>query len=124
MDIKQNYKEYLLSDRWRELRKLAIHAACGKCQLCNSSIKIEVHHREYPKVLGEEPLSFLTVLCHKCHKMYHRKAKPLKLTKRQRKDRTKAKQKTYELAVLISRQCKEAFKDKIILRKPQASCKH
>ena len=117
MDIKENYKQYLLSPKWKELRKQAIHAAQGKCQVCNSTLRLDVHHREYPRIWGEEPISFLTVLCHTCHKLYHRKTTKPKLTKRQRKDRTKAKQKFCELSMLISKQRKEANMDRIILRK-------
>jgi predicted HNH restriction endonuclease len=73
MDSKLAYEEYLKSPRWKELKNQALLKSGNKCQVCNSSFKLNVHHREYPKLWGEEPQSFLTVLCNKCHKLFHKK---------------------------------------------------
>jgi hypothetical protein len=32
---------------------------------------VEVHHTEYPAVLGEEPLTTLRALCAPCHRAAH-----------------------------------------------------
>lgn len=71
MTRKELYYDYLKSSRWAELRAEAIELSGGKCQVCNDVDDLHVHHRQYPEVFGEEPLSFLTVLCRRCHKMFH-----------------------------------------------------
>ena len=65
------YSEYLASPQWQVIRRLAIGAADGRCQICNSDLLLQVHHRRYPNVLGWEQLSDLTVLCRRCHDLFH-----------------------------------------------------
>jgi hypothetical protein len=77
-----SYKSYLRSDVWKEKRNSAIERAQGRCQVCNSENKLEVHHRKYPSILGQEPLEDLTVLCKSCHELYTFKIQiPIKLKK-------------------------------------------
>ena len=38
---------------------------------CESTIRLQVHHRRYPKVYGKEPISWLVVLCSKHHRALH-----------------------------------------------------
>jgi BarA-like signal transduction histidine kinase len=66
-----NYAEYLKTETWKTIRRLALESANYKCQLCNSSKNLNVHHRKYPKELGKESLADLTVLCFLCHKKAH-----------------------------------------------------
>src|SRR4030042_5165760 len=100
MNDKELYQEYLKSPRWKELRKQALQAAGNKCQVCNSSKRLNVHHRQYPEVWGTEPQNFLTVLCRKCHKLFHEskglvkkqkhnKIKHVKRKKRNKKSKNK-----------------------------------
>lgn len=65
----EEYKEYLKSEHWQKIRMTAIKNADGRCQLCNSDKRLEVHHRTYQRV-GKENIKDLTVLCHKCHKKF------------------------------------------------------
>ena len=74
---KQKYREYLQSERWKFLSELAKENAGNRCQVCNSDGNLNVHHREYPQIWGEESLDFLTVLCKNCHGTFHRKMKML-----------------------------------------------
>ena len=67
-----SYKEYLKSSAWKYLKNLSIKAAEGRCQLCNSNKKLEVHHRTYERI-GEERIADLIVLCHNCHGRFHDK---------------------------------------------------
>lgn len=67
---KDKYHEYLCSLEWMEKKSLKIEEAGRRCQLCNSPVNIDVHHRTYIRV-PNEPLSDLTVLCHKCHDRFH-----------------------------------------------------
>ncbi len=66
----QRYQEYILSDRWKKLRVIALSVAGNRCQVCNSSFHLHVHHRTYER-LGFELISDLTVLCDECHELFH-----------------------------------------------------
>lgn len=73
---KEEYQEYLTSDRWLALREAKLVAADFRCQVCNEDGNIlDVHHRCYDN-LGE-PTEFrdLVVLCRKCHRLFHRQPK-------------------------------------------------
>ncbi len=65
------YAEYLKSHQWRVLRKMALEYAGHHCQVCNSDLMLQVHHRKYPATLGSEAISDLTVLCRRCHDLFH-----------------------------------------------------
>jgi len=73
MARQDEYRQYLKSTRWAQLRSEALTAAGNRCQVCNDVDRLQVHHRQYPKTFGEEPVSFLTVLCEKCHGLFHNK---------------------------------------------------
>ena len=96
MNMKELYQEYLKTPRWKELRKQALINACNKCQVCNSTKRLNVHHRQYPEVWGEEPQSFLTVLCNKCHKLFHQKPKAKQAKAKRGRRRRKKKPYTYK----------------------------
>ncbi len=65
-----SYDEYLRSPVWRRTRELALEYYGGKCCLCNSGDRLNVHHRTYERK-GHELLADLIVLCRKCHATYH-----------------------------------------------------
>lgn len=68
------YKEYLSTPYWKVVRKLKLRRANYKCELCNSSENLNVHHKTY-KHKGTEicHLEDLIVLCQKCHAKFHDK---------------------------------------------------
>jgi hypothetical protein len=68
------YDEYLQSDHWKAIRSIKLEIVGGKCQLCNSTKALNVHHRSY-KHLGEEydHIDDLIVLCGHCHSKFHNK---------------------------------------------------
>lgn len=70
-----SYQEYLHTPRWQALRAAAIERFHRRCALCNSDKNLQVHHREYPEVLGQEEQEYLTVLCCHCHDLFHRYSK-------------------------------------------------
>ena len=70
-----SYQEYLQTPRWQALRAAAIEQFRGRCAVCNSGKNLNVHHREYPEVLGSEEQWQLTVLCRNCHELFHRYSK-------------------------------------------------
>lgn len=67
----QKYRLYLRSETWQRKREAALQRAGSRCQLCNSTGNLQVHHRTYERV-GRELDSDLTVLCGGCHKRFHR----------------------------------------------------
>lgn len=64
------YEEYLLTPEWQEKRKQVLDHAKHRCQICNSSESLNVHHRTYER-RGNEDLADLTVLCKNCHSQFH-----------------------------------------------------
>ncbi|HSZ58656.1 MAG TPA: HNH endonuclease signature motif containing protein [Tepidisphaeraceae bacterium] len=65
-----DYKEYLSSEDWAELRAEAIERAGGECERCGSTENLQVHHRTYRR-LGQERLSDLECVCDECHREIH-----------------------------------------------------
>jgi len=66
------YQIYLRSPEWSARKAQAIRSAGHRCQLCNSPLALEVHHRTYER-FGQERPGDLTVLCHTCHQLFHGK---------------------------------------------------
>lgn len=64
------YIKYLRSRRWMRIRKRAIERAEYRCQVCNGTEKLEVHHRTYEN-LGHEHAMDIIVLCDECHTLFH-----------------------------------------------------
>ena len=69
-DKSSRYAAYLHSDEWARKRDAAKRHAEGRCQVCNGTTKIAVHHRTYARVYREKPRD-LTVLCSFCHALFH-----------------------------------------------------
>lgn len=67
---RKEYEDYLWTDRWAELRGLALSAADGKCAGCGTDASV-VHHLRYPKKLGTETPDMLEALCAACHGARH-----------------------------------------------------
>lgn len=79
------YQQYLQTEKWQEKRKRVLERALrnanstnqyGVCENCGFKAKkkgtMQVHHLEYPKVLGTESIDTLVLLCKKCHAEAHR----------------------------------------------------
>jgi len=65
-----DYLEYLKTDEWAQKRAVAIEQAGNRCRVCNGKGGLVVHHRTYDR-LGDEHDDDLTVLCSKCHNLFH-----------------------------------------------------
>jgi len=65
-----NYSSYINSEAWKEKRKERLRFAGRRCELCNRSSDLDVHHRTYER-LGDEKLNDLIVLCSTCHRQFH-----------------------------------------------------
>lgn len=64
------YLDYLRSPRWQWLRAQALSRDGYACRVCSSGVRLEVHHRRYPVILGDERTEDLTTLCHRCHNLF------------------------------------------------------
>lgn|SRR5258707_10513860 len=61
---------YLKSGHWQGQRKQALRRAKHRCQHCESTRRLEVHHLSYER-LGREKKKDLIVLCAICHEKEH-----------------------------------------------------
>lgn len=68
------YREYLQTEEWKERRRRAMKRAGFRCQVCNQSDTLNVHHRTYER-RGDERNDDLLVLCQPCHELFHRQGK-------------------------------------------------
>lgn len=64
------YREYLETPEWQERRRIHLAHAGDRCQVCNRSTFLQVHHRTYEH-RGNERFSGLIVLCRSCHRHFH-----------------------------------------------------
>ncbi len=64
------YREYLQTSEWQAARMQALRRADYRCQVCNRSGPLEVHHRTYER-RGREAPQDLIVLCDRCHEVFH-----------------------------------------------------
>jgi DNA repair exonuclease SbcCD ATPase subunit len=68
--LSESYLAYLRSPEWQRRRLAALRRAGNRCQVCNSSKHLDVHHRTYERFRRELP-GDLTVLCRACHDIFH-----------------------------------------------------
>lgn len=69
-DRRAEYKAYLGSDIWAELRALALARANGACERC-AAPAAQVHHVRYPKRFAGDHPDNLMALCDRCHRREH-----------------------------------------------------
>ena len=67
---KTEYKKYLESPAWKEIRAQVLRRDKYKCRACDDRATV-VHHVRYPMKLGEEKLEWLYSLCAPCHDTIH-----------------------------------------------------
>jgi hypothetical protein len=65
-----NYREYIVSQEWKEKADAAKERAGYRCQVCNSPDNLNAHHRTYEN-LGHEKPEDLFVLCQNCHEIFY-----------------------------------------------------
>ncbi len=70
------YAEYLQTAHWRKLRDAKRKESGMCCEVCNSTERIEIHHRTYHR--GSESMADLIAVCHACHETHHKNKGSLK----------------------------------------------
>jgi 5-methylcytosine-specific restriction endonuclease McrA len=74
-DRLQRYDEYILSDEWRAKRMIVLARDRYRCQICESTSGLEVHHLTYAHLYAEHLFELVT-LCARCHcDGYHQDAR-------------------------------------------------
>ena len=68
---KTQYKDYLGSTHWIELRAKKLKRSKKRCGICLSPHRLEIHHLSYRNIYDVDT-SDLRVLCHDCHDLYHK----------------------------------------------------
>jgi hypothetical protein len=73
-----NYKSYLESKHWQDLRKRFYKSKLVKkidnkivCYSCQETKPLSLHHKTY-KRMGKEKLNDLVLLCQNCHYLAHK----------------------------------------------------
>jgi hypothetical protein len=64
------YPSYLRSPGWARRRGRALRRARGRCEVCGSRVRVNVHHKTYER-LGHEAAGDLQVLCRRHHAETH-----------------------------------------------------
>lgn len=64
------YRQYLKSDTWAELRRRVLERDKHLCQGCLKNRATQVHHRTYQN-LGREFAFELEAVCESCHERIH-----------------------------------------------------
>ena len=87
MTSKEYREVYLRSEHWLRTRREALVRADQRCQVCNGHQALDVHHRTYER-LGAELPTDLTVLCRRCHDLFHKSMAPKPGTPKNREPRS------------------------------------
>lgn len=92
--IDLDYKNYLLSAKWRLKREELFAVRSKICERCKSVNNIQVHHKTYKNIFNE-PLDDLEVLCKPCHMSHHKIENEKRLDKNTKQKSKKKKRKSY-----------------------------
>tara|TARA_R110000851_G_scaffold26267_1_gene74713 strand:- start:945 stop:1574 length:630 start_codon:yes stop_codon:yes gene_type:complete len=76
------YKEYIVSPDWQKMRRWAFYKLGNKCEVCEASENIQIHHNNYGSLGNERPQADLVILCGGCHYQLHQHIPSWKLGKR------------------------------------------
>lgn len=69
--LSPEYRAYMQSPEWDDLRRFMLHRAGYKCGRCHKGNRVlQVHHKNYAR-LGHERVEDLMVLCVSCHRWVH-----------------------------------------------------
>ena len=66
-------KQYLSTQSWKTKKAKALELANNQCTHCGTKNNLNVHHDYGYKLIPDEPISCLRVLCSTCHTRLHEK---------------------------------------------------
>ena len=66
------YRQYLRSDQWKQMRTKVRRRSRGWCERCKVGRRADIHHLTYER-LGHEELTDLIAVCRPCHEWLHGK---------------------------------------------------
>jgi hypothetical protein len=66
------YARYLKTPEWYRKRAVFLRISGNKCQVCNGSEHLNVHHSQYCNLGDERHNRDVIVLCHPCHELFHK----------------------------------------------------
>ena len=72
MSMKSDYRDYLETDHWQQLRVLCHARYNGKCVICHNSKTLQCHHWIYRRAFQDTTVEDLVLLCDSCHGMVHK----------------------------------------------------
>ncbi len=85
----QNYREYLASSLWKNIRSAVVTRAEGKCELykCGCPVTV-VHHMDYDlETMRGNDLDRLIAVCDPCHDFMHRSGTMKRRRSKRRKNK-------------------------------------
>jgi len=74
-----NYKEYLKTKEWIEIRNRIYKRDNNKCVICDSKLNLNCHHISYENIYNEKDEDLIT-LCNICHNNEHNKINAMELS--------------------------------------------
>ncbi len=66
------YKDYLKSDKWKNIRDEVLKRDDFRCKRCGSALNLEFHHITYPADFNYDCAENIVTLCHGCHGKIHK----------------------------------------------------
>ena len=70
-DLNQKKRLKLTPEEYAALRRQVLQRDGWRCQVCGSSVELQVHHIRWRSRLGGDQLDILIVLCVNCHREQH-----------------------------------------------------
>lgn len=67
----RSYKSYINSKLWTKRKNRFFRRYGKQCSCCNSTRYIQLHHKVYTGIYGNEPDNHLIAMCSSCHKLFH-----------------------------------------------------
>ena len=68
--MNETYRKYLSSKVWKDKRKRIFKERGSKCNRCETSANLQLHHKTYKRIYKEKD-SDLEILCGTCHQKEH-----------------------------------------------------
>lgn len=67
---REYYKEYLLTEMWKELKKQCLEKSNFRCEFCGMKA-MTAHHVVYPRNFSDDAIDNLVSVCDRCHGLTH-----------------------------------------------------